>query len=218
MPGSIANLISDFSGQAAPEGMGIGILRRVRQGAEPAPASVPSPADRQAELIQAVEDRVRAEERDAARERLERAVKAELDRHREELAAQRATWVEEEALRLSSQIGSAIENLESLLSEKAARILASVIPEALRRNAITEFIEALETILSGEGSPLLRVTGPEDLLKAMKAHIAPHDGAVEFVPSDTPEVTLVAGDTTIQTQLGAWSERLQALLKEEPSC
>jgi len=218
MPGSIANLISDFSSPAAPEGGGIGILRRVRQPAAPEPHPVQSPVDRQAELIQSVEARVRAEEREAARQQLEQALKAEQDRHREELAVQRGIWVEQEALQLSSQIDNAIGNLESLLSEKAARILASVIPEALRQNAIAEFNEALGTILSGKTSTLLKVAGPEDILNAVKARIALRDDVVEFVPSDTAEVTLVAGDTTIQTQFSAWSERLQMLLKAEQSC
>jgi len=218
MPGSIANLISDFSSPAAPEGGGIGILRRVRQAAAPDPHPVQSPVDRQAELIQSVEARVRAEEREAARRQLEQALKAEQDRHREELAVQRGIWVEQEALQLSSQIDDAIGNLESLLSEKAARILASVIPEALRQNAIAEFNEALGTILSGKAATLLKVAGPEDLLNAVKARIALRDDVVEFVPSDTAEVTLVAGDTTIQTQLSAWAERLKMLLKAEQSC
>jgi vacuolar-type H+-ATPase subunit I/STV1 len=218
MSGSIANVISDFSSPGAPEGLGIGILRRVRQAAEPDPVPVQSPVDRQAELIQSVEARVRAEEREAAREQLEKALKAEQDRHREEIAALREIWVEQEARQLATQIAAAIGNLEAVLSEKAARILASVIPEALRQNAIAEFSEALGTILSGGVSTILKITGPEDILKAVKARMALPEGVVEFVPSDAVEVTLVAGDTTIQTQFSAWSERLQTLLKAEPPC
>jgi len=212
MSGSIANLISDFSDSAAPEGTGIGILRRVRQSPEPETAPAQNTIDRQAELIQAVEARVRAEEREAARERLEQALKGEQDRYREELAVQREIWVEQEAQQLSMQIATAIGNLEAVLSERIARILASVIPEALRQSAITEFTEILGVMLSGEAGALLKVSGPSDVLAAIKAGLGAHDGAVEFSPSDAVEVTLIAGDTIVQTQVGAWAERLQTLM------
>lgn len=218
MSGSIADLISDFSNPAPSEGFGIGILRRVRQAAEPE-VSVPEPVvDQQADLIRSVEERIRAEEREKARRQLDEALSAEQERHREEMAVQREIWVEQEALQLSSQIINAIGNLETLLSERAARILAAVIPEALRQSAIAEFNEVLGKILSGENATLLRVTGPEDMLSAIKAGIVMRDGIIEFVASDAVELTLVAGDTTIQTQFDAWSERLQALLKEGASC
>ncbi|WP_414473339.1 hypothetical protein [Microvirga sp. M2] len=218
MSGSIASLISDFSGPAAPDGMGIGILRRVRQVPEPEPDPVQPAVDRQAELIRSLELRVRAEEREAARTQLEQALKTEQERHREELAAQREIWIEQEAQQLSMQIVTAIGNLEAALSEKAARILSAVIPEALRHNAISEFREALGTILSGEPGPLVRVTGPEDILTALKACIAPRDGVVEFIPTDAVEVMLVAGDTIVQTQFSGWSDRLQSALKAKSPC
>jgi hypothetical protein len=218
MTGNIANLISDFSAPPTPEGYGLGILRRVKQIAEAEPVQMPSMVDRQAELIQSIEARVRAEERQAAREDLEKALTAEREMHREELAVQRELWVEQEGLQLSSQIIEAVGNLEAILSEKAARILASVVPEALRQSAIAEFNEALGTILSGEPAALMKVTGPEDLLKALQAGMALREGIVEFVPGDDVDVTLVSGDTVIQTQFSAWSERLQAALKAEKSC
>lgn len=218
MPSSIVDLISDFSGPAASEGFGIATLRRVRQAAEPDTAPIPNAADRQAELMQSFEAQVRAEEREVAREQLARALKTEQDRQREELAVQREIWIEQEARQVASQIINAIDDLESLLSERAARILASVIPEALRQNAITEFNKALSAILAGDVSPLLKVTGPEDLLKGIRDGLVLRDRVVEFVPSDIVEVTLVAGDTTIQTQLGPWVDKLQALLKAGQSC
>jgi len=218
MPGTIADLISDFSSPGASEGLGIGILRRVKQAAAPDPVPVQSTVNSQAELVQSVEERVRAEEREAARERLEEALMVERDRHRDDLAIQREKWVEQEARLLSSQISTAIGNLESLLSESAARILASIVPDALRQNAIVEFKEALGTILSGDTSTLLRITGPEDILQVLKEGGYLPEGIVEFVPSDAVEVTLVADHTRIQTQFSTWSERLQTFLKANPTC
>ncbi|MEZ0169645.1 hypothetical protein [Microvirga sp. TS319] len=218
MSGSIASLISDFSSPAATDGMGIGILRRVRQAPESETAPVQPVVDRQAELLKSLELRVRAEEQEAARTQLEQVLKSEQERHREELATQREIWIEQEARQLSMQIVTAIGNLEGALAEKAARILSSVIPEALRHSAISEFTEALRTILSGESGPLVRVTGPADILTAIEACIVPRDGVVEFIPTDAVEVILVAGDTIVQTQFSGWSDRLQSALKAMSPC
>lgn len=213
MPSGIANLISDFSSPAKGDGLGISVLRRVKQVQEVETERIPSAEERKAELIRSVADQVRSEEREAARLRLEQALEEERERHREELAVQREIWVQQEALQLSSQIVTAVGNLEVVLSEKVARILAAVIPEALKQNAIAEFTQILGTILSGESVSLLRVTGPEDILAAIRAEMVLREGLVEFVPTDDVEVTLAAGDTMVQTQLSTWAERLQALLK-----
>jgi hypothetical protein len=216
MSGAIANLIADFSASAAPEGFGIGMLRSAKPAAQAMlqdPVRTPSAQDRQAELIQSVEAQVRAEEKEIARQRLNEVLEAEQERHREELAVQRELWIEQEAAQLSAQIVEAIGNLEQVLSDRVANILAPIIPEALRQNAIAEFNEVLGTLLSGETSALLKVTGPEDMLRAIKARFAARDGIIEFAPNEAVEVTLMAGDTTIQTQLGSWSIRLQEALK-----
>ncbi|WP_445502340.1 hypothetical protein [Microvirga sp. G4-2] len=215
MPGGVANVIADFSIPSAPEGFGLGMLRRVKAVVEEEPVQVQSAPDRQAELIRAAEAQVRAEEREAARQQLKEVLDAEREKHREELAVQRELWVEQEAAQLSAQIIDTLGNLERILSDRVARILASIIPEALQQKALAEFNEILGTILAGEISTVLKVTGPEDMLKTIQARFAIRDGIIEFVPSDDVDVTLVAGDTTIQTQLSSWSIRLKEALKAE---
>lgn len=215
MPDGIARFISDFSSPEPVEGFGLAVLRRVKQVQEEEVVHVPSAEERQAELIQAAVAKARAEEQAAAQRRLAEALEEERKRHAEDLATQREIWAQQEALQLSAQIVEAVGNLEAFLSEKVARILAAVIPEALKQNAIAEFTEILRTILSGEITPLLKVTGPEDILTAIKTGMALREGLIEFVPTDDVEVTLIAGDTLVQTQFNGWAERLQASMKAE---
>lgn len=215
MAGSISNLIADFSMPSKPEGFGLGLLRRVKQIEDHEAIQSPPSADRQVETMQAAVVEAREQEKAIARRQLEEALDAERERHAEELAVQRELWVEQEALQLSSQIIKAVGNLEAALSDQVARILTSVIPEALRQTAIAEFNQALGTMLSGEVSGLLRVTGPEDILRLMKEGMSLREGMVEFVPADHVEVTLIAGDTTIQTQFSPWAGRLQELLRQD---
>jgi hypothetical protein len=133
MAGTFASMIEDFSLPASQEGFGIAILRQVRKVAEAEPERTPSASERQEELIRATEARVRAEERETARRRLEEALDAERERHRADLEVQRGIWVEQEALQLSSQIVEAMRNLEDILSARVAAILGPILPEALQQ-------------------------------------------------------------------------------------
>jgi hypothetical protein len=61
----------------------------------------------------------------------------------------------------------------------------------------------------------MKIVGPEDLLLTLKEDLGPHGGAIEFLPGDHVEVSVTARDTTVQTQLLAWSDRLEQVLKAE---
>ena len=214
MAGAIASLLEDFSPAPRSEPVGIGVLRAVKAAAEPEP--VPPPAvDRQAELIKAVEAKVRAEERDAARRQLDEAVAAEKVRYEEELASQREIWVEQQASQLSTLIVEGIGRIEDMLSERVANIMKPFVSEAFRQQSIVEFKEALATLLLSEETGTMKIAGPEDLLLALKENLGPHGGAIEFLPGDHVEVSVTTRDTTVQTQLQAWSDRLEQVLKAD---
>ncbi|MBB3017298.1 hypothetical protein FHR70_000338 [Microvirga lupini] len=215
MSGAIASLLEDFSSGPRSEALGIGILRAAKAVAEPDLTPSPPVVDRQAELLKAVEAKVRAEERDAARLQLEEAVAAERTRYEDELASQRVIWVEQQAGQLSTLIVAGIGRIESMLSERVANILIPFVSEAFRQQSITELKEALATLLLGEEMGPMKIAGPEDLLQALKANLGPHGAAIEFLPGDHVEVSVITRDTTVQTQLQAWSDRLEQVLKAE---
>jgi hypothetical protein len=215
MAGAIANLLEDFSPAPRNEALGGGILRAVKAKAEPDLPPPPPVVDRQAELLRAAEAKVRAEERDAARQQLEEAVAAEKARYEEELASQRVIWVEQQADQLSMLIVESIGRIETMLSERVANILKPFVSEAFRQQSVVEFKEALATLLLGEETGLMKITGPEDLLQALRENLGPHGSAIEFFPGDHVEVSVTARDTTVQTQLQAWSDRLEQVLKAD---
>ena len=215
MAGAIASLLEDFSPGPRSESLGIGILRAAKVAAEPDLAPLPPAVDRQAELLKSVEAKVRAEERDAARMQLEEAVAAERSRYEDELASQRVIWVEQQAGQLSTLIVEGIGRIEAMLSETVANILKPFVSEAFRQQSITEFKQVLATLLLSEETGPMRIAGPEDLLRALKKNLGPHGAAIEFLPGDHVEVSVTARDTTVQTQLQAWSDRLEQVLKAE---
>jgi hypothetical protein len=215
MPGAIANLLEDFSPAPRSEPLGIGMLRAVKVAAEPDPVSIVPPVDRQAELIKAVEARVRSEEREAARRQLEEMVAAERVRFDDELAAQRVIWVEQQAGQLSTLIVDGIGRIEATLAERVANILKPFVSEAFRQQSIAEFQQALATLLIGDEAGSMRITGPEDLVQILKSNLGSRGGAIEFLSGDHVEVSVTARDTTVQTQLRAWADRLEQALKAE---
>lgn len=219
MAGAIASLLEDFSPSSGSQTLGIGILRNVKNAAQSdaTPATVPSPplVDRQAELIKAVEARVRAEEREAAQRQLEEAIAAEKARYEDELKAQRVIWVEQHADQLSIQLVESIARIEAILSERVANILKPFVSEAFRQQSITEFKEVLATLLLGSEPCLMRIVGPEDILYALRANLGAHGGSVEFFPGDHVEVSVTARDTTVRTRLELWAGRLEQALKAE---
>jgi hypothetical protein len=212
---TIASLLADFSPSSKGENMGINILRPVKPVAEAAPVQAPPPVDRQAELIRSVEAKARAEEREAAGKRLDEALAAERARFEQELNSEREVWVEQQALQLSGQIQSTLARIEADLSDRVGRILRPFVAQAYHDQALAEFKETLATVLAGAEGKHMRITGPKDILMAIKASLGAHETAIDFLPNEHVEVTLITQDTIVHTQFNSWLSGLEQALKAE---
>ncbi|WP_404287558.1 hypothetical protein ACD578_19115 [Microvirga sp. RSM25] len=213
MAGTIASLLADFSSPIARESSGIGLLRAAKVTPETDPEPQQPVVDRHAEFIKSVEARVRAEEREIARKEFEDAIAAEKVRHLEDMNDQRTIWVEQQALQMSAQIATALERIEANLSERIANILRPFVSEAFRQQTLAEFKDVLATLLSGRDASLLKISGPKDLLTAMKSHLGHYENSIEFFSSEHVEIRVATQDTLVQTQLNSWSVRLAQALE-----
>jgi hypothetical protein len=213
MAGTIASLLADFSSPIARESSGIGLLRAAKVTPETDPEPQQPVVDRHAEFIKSVEARVRAEEREIARKEFEDAIAAEKVRHLEDMNDQRTIWVEQQALQMSAQIATAVERIEANLSERIANILRPFVSEAFRQQTLAEFKDVLTTLLSGRDASFLKISGPDDLLSAMKSHLGHYESSIEFFSSEHVEIRVATQDTLVQTQLNSWSVRLAQALE-----
>ncbi|MBQ0824787.1 hypothetical protein KBI52_31770 [Microvirga sp. HBU67558] len=213
MAGTLASLLADFSSPAAGDVSGISLLRTAKVAPEPALEPQQPAVDRQAELVRSVEARIRAEEKETARRMLEDAIAAERARHAEHMDAQRALWTEQQAQQLSARISEAIDHIDLSVSERVANVLRPFVSEAYRQQTLAEFKDVLAALLAGRGERLLTISGPDDLLSAMKPHLESYGSSIEFVPSDQIEVSATAQDTFVQTQLSSWASRLAQTLE-----
>ncbi|WP_232631145.1 hypothetical protein [Methylobacterium sp. Leaf118] len=190
---------------------------------EPAPAAfvplsvAPSPArpaeDREA-LIAEAEARGRAAGRAEAEEAAAARIASERAAFQDRLAEARQDWAENEGAALADGLTAAFARLDAELSERVARLLAPVLTESLRRQAVAALSVAVTRLLAEPQPAALRVTGPEDLITALSGRLGHLSASVAFTAADTPEVTVTAGETVIETELAAWGRLIAAAVAE----
>jgi hypothetical protein len=130
-----------------------------------------------------------------------------------QLASARRAWVVEEGEKLAQRLSAGLGELEARVAETTARVLEPFLRAELRRQAIIELRAGLEAVLSREPGIEIDVTGPEDLLQALRDGLAGRACAATYRPSGEPDVRIVAGQTILQTRLAAWVARIEEALR-----
>ncbi|MCB8823548.1 hypothetical protein [Microvirga rosea] len=163
--------------------------------------------DRTAELVRNAEARVRDEERAVA----DRALKAALETARSEaddmLKAARSKWVAEAAEKLSQDLSTGFADLFDVLGNKIAHVLVPFLSESLRVQAVSDFSDALSLLCKHEAVKIT-VSGPADLIEAVREKIGALEYNVEYVPGSGPDLKLTADDTVVEAQLSTWISRM----------
>jgi hypothetical protein len=126
------------------------------------------------------------------------------------LAQERAAWAAAEGASLAERLAEGLATLRSGVEDAVAAILAPFVEDALRTHAVAALREALAPILSAGASPSLRISGPGDLITALRDALGPAAGAAVLEPGEGPDVRVVADRTLLETQLQAWSARIRS--------
>ena len=128
-----------------------------------------------------------------------------------EVAQERKKWAEEEAALLAAAHRAAFEDFETRCAQAVANILRPfLIPLAIGR-VTGALVENLETLFASRTRALFEISGPADLLDALREKFADRDAAIAFKPEETIDVRVRLDDTIIETQLEAWMTALGAL-------
>lgn len=140
------------------------------------------------------------------------AAEAQFARQRQEAAdaleQARQAWADEVAARLSAEIPRAFQLLGESLADATGRLLRPFLDDELYDAASRALIDQIRPLLAGEDGVLIRVSGPCRLLDTLR-HVFPAGCAVEFTENDATDVSIVAGETTIETRIEAWVARLE---------
>ncbi len=128
------------------------------------------------------------------------------------VAAARGEWAAGEGKAAAAGL-EALATLRELLAAKVADVLRPLLARALAERARLALGVALDQILDDPDQPCLTVSGPADLLDAIRAArpATEREGrAIAYVVSEVPDVTVSARTTRIETRLGAALAELAA--------
>ncbi|HMN86021.1 MAG TPA: hypothetical protein PKA74_08560 [Bauldia sp.] len=173
------------------------------------------PGDRPvAEIAAEAEAKGRRAAEEAARVELERRRAEDREAFARELAAARREWAEATADRLAADMAAKLDGLRDTVVDGVARALAPFLGDRVRERALAALADTVAALLRDGRHVRIRVSGPADLLDALRPKIAAP--AVDWVASDLPDVTVTFDDTTVETRIGAWTSLVAAAIAGSP--
>jgi hypothetical protein len=188
-----------------------------------------SAAENTARLIEEAYERGKREGAAAVQTEFDIKLVEQRTRHVMKLAADRHRSAAENAKGMAEQLIGAVKDMEAGISRCVAGVLAPFVADAVRRQAI-EDLEATLSLMVKERRPAnLKVEGPSDLLDALKGALADFPLPIEYaaIPAlaydalgshddgslDAIEVRVRLDERVIETQIGAWLERLRGAVQ-----
>jgi hypothetical protein len=125
------------------------------------------------------------------------------------LGEERAKWSDQQAVAIVNGFDAACREIESNIASSVARILLPFLADAVRDKAIGSLVEQISALTSNSPVPAFRVTGPSELIDLVRTqlNLAGRSG-VEYQSAETVEVRVLADQTTIETQISTWMDRL----------
>lgn len=124
-------------------------------------------------------------------------------------AASREAWCREEGERIGEQFKTEILAMEGRIADATACVLRPFLTEAVRVRAIEELRAALDDLVAKSPGILLELSGPEDLLAAVRASLSAPDATVSYVPNGACDVQVKAGASILETRIAAWLEQIE---------
>lgn len=125
------------------------------------------------------------------------------------LGEERAKWSDQQAATIVGGFETACREIETNIASSVARILLPFLADAVRDKAIGSLVEQIAALTGNSPVPVFKITGPGELLDLVRAQLqTARRTGIEYEAAETFEVRVVADQTVIETQIAAWSERL----------
>jgi hypothetical protein len=136
------------------------------------------------------------------------SMEAKLEEQRAQVArqleAERAIWAAQEGQKLAAQITVGLAALEAQIADAAARVLAPFLDVQLCKQAVASLRAELEVLLAKDPGLSVSISGPEDLLQALRKDLADKAGGITYLADNGCDVRMVADQTLLETRLAAW--------------
>ena len=130
------------------------------------------------------------------------------EEHARTRAEDRTLWVQVEASALAEGFRKATAEIEDHISEAVAEVLEPLMADVCKGAALHGLRQAIATLTASGSTAKIDVTGPEDLVQAIRTSLDATGGelpGMAFNPSQDAEVTVTADNSTICTRLAEWA-------------
>jgi hypothetical protein len=176
------------------------------------PSFDPKAEEELARRLEEAQAQGREEGRAAAAAEFELELAKERAQIDERVTSERDTWLAEEGRRMGEAIETVLRELETRIADSVARILEPFLTAAQREKMLAELSATLSALLADE-QPLLKISGPESLLAALREKLGTTKGSIEYLPSETIDIRAVADHLVVQTRLQAWIDRFHQAIE-----
>ncbi|MCK9908094.1 hypothetical protein MXD81_03060 [Microbacteriaceae bacterium K1510] len=126
-----------------------------------------------------------------------------------QLVEERQKWLDETAGKVAEGVKDVGNQLEAKIAQVVGRILEPLVTNVVQKQAVATFVEQLASITSDSRRPTLRISGPAELLDAVRSKIGVRAMAMEFRTAQTGDISVIVDDAVLETQVKLWTERLK---------
>lgn len=144
-----------------------------------------------------------------ARAEYEQKLHDETSRYDARLGEERRDLLNETAARIANDIAEVGNQLEAKIAGVAARILEPFIFGAVQKQAVASFVEKLSSLTSDSRRPVLRISGPSELIELVRSKLGVRSIAVELRVEPVAEISVLVDDVVLETQMKIWADRLK---------
>lgn len=127
----------------------------------------------------------------------------------ERLAAERQRWAETTAAEGVRLIKEEISRCECAIGNEVVRLLMPLIGEQLTRRSVNEIRDLVRRLLTESPEAHLRISGPHDLVEAMRAALGENGLHASVQETDTLELRVEIDQVVVESRVTKWIERLQ---------
>jgi hypothetical protein len=133
-------------------------------------------------------------------------------RQREQALMERLDFQLNEYAGLADVIATGLAEIEQQIAATVSRILAPFITSELTKQVVDQLCANIARIRAGGSPGLIKIRGPEQLLKKLRERVSSLPVDVEFIADDSVEATIEAQHTMIRSELQPWADLIASLI------
>jgi hypothetical protein len=126
--------------------------------------------------------------------------------HRLALEMARISWAEEEGRALAEQIHETLAGLEMRIGQSLQQIMQPFVEKLIPQAAMADFVQILDGALQEDFRGPLHLSGPEDLVAAVREHLSLRKIEVMLDPAAGEELKARAKNFVVTTRIKNWAD------------